>query len=361
MQTHSALDTYLSHDSCTHGVESLMRRLDWRRLFAMLVGLVMLALSGHASAQATCTGTAQIITLSLPATITVPANAAVGTRLTAPVTSPATTNYYNCNQVGSWGGGMNVRSTLLTPSGVTFGTTPIWKTNVPGIGVYMRSSIYCGNHWTLMSDMVAIGGIPQNYCATAGQNMSLGAQIQITLVKTGPITPGTVSGLIALGSWYSGESASDLFGPNISFVVSPIAIVAPTCTFSVPNIALGSFSADSFTGNTSTPEVSVPVTATGCPSDAHAINMSFTGTADTTNPALFAADSVAGNVTGVGIGLKYAPPSQAAMAVTPNVTTGTWTLAAGNTMQLLANFVQTQPNVTAGSVSTPVTIQFTYQ
>lgn len=362
MQTHLALETSRSQEPCRHGFEGLIRRLGWRRLFVVLVGLIILALSGHASAQDACTGTSQTLSFPLPASINVRPTDPVGTLINGSWIAAPITPSFNCTAAVGSSTGISVTAPPLTDSGLTAQgpqgqTIKVWNTNVPGIGLGIAGQIQtqtCGRGGPTGASWYSTPYT--STCIQRSPNHINSVGVAVALVKTGPVAPGTINvGIIA-----QALSIPDA-GAVITYTLNPINIVAPTCTMSVPNIPLGSFSADSFTGNTSTPDVAVPVTASGCAGNLTNIVMSFNGTADTRNPALFAANSVAGNVTGVGIGLKYAPPSQAPMPVTPNVTTGTWRIAAGNTMQLLANFVQTEPTVTAGSVSTPVTIQFTYQ
>ncbi|MFC4761900.1 fimbrial protein [Dyella koreensis] len=133
--------------------------------------------------------------------------------------------------------------------------------------------------------------------------------------------------------------------------------LASTCAFSIADVDLGSYSATTFTGSTTTPSRNIVVRASSCTPDITTVHMRFTGTADATVTSYFAARSVTGNVTGVGIELM----NGSSQRVTPNVTTFDWPFATwGMTYNLYARFAQTRPSVTAGTVSTPITIQFTY-
>lgn len=133
--------------------------------------------------------------------------------------------------------------------------------------------------------------------------------------------------------------------------------LASTCAFTVADVDLGSYSATTFTGSTTTPLQNIVVRASSCTPDITTVHMAFFGTADTTVTSYFAARSVTGNVTGVGIELM----NGSSQRVTPNVTRFDWPFATwGMNYNLFARFAQTRPSVTAGTVSTPITIQFTY-
>jgi type 1 fimbria pilin len=130
-----------------------------------------------------------------------------------------------------------------------------------------------------------------------------------------------------------------------------------TCSFTAPDTDLGTYQATTFTGATVTPFKVITVTAAGCTPDIATIHMVVSGTADSTVPTLFAVGKTSGNVTGVAIELV----NRTLARLTPGVTRVDWSLATlGLTYDLGARFVQTQPNVTAGGVKTPLTIQFTY-
>ncbi|MBA0386492.1 type 1 fimbrial protein [Stenotrophomonas maltophilia] len=128
-----------------------------------------------------------------------------------------------------------------------------------------------------------------------------------------------------------------------------------TCNFSVPNVDLGSYQANTFTGNTVTPWRQVTVTSSNCSSDITHIHMRFSGVADGNNSAYFAVR----NTTASGVAIELV--NGASQRVTPNVTTFTWSRSGiGPSYNLFARFVQTRPTLTSGSVTTPITISFTY-
>ena len=130
-----------------------------------------------------------------------------------------------------------------------------------------------------------------------------------------------------------------------------------TCAFQVDDQDLGTYQATIFTGSTVTAWRPIAVRASSCTSDIRTVHMAFSGTADADMPSYFAVRNTSGNVSGVGIELV----NGASQRVTPNVTRFDWSIAGiGLTYNLFARFAQTRPGVTAGTISTPITIQFTY-
>lgn len=128
-----------------------------------------------------------------------------------------------------------------------------------------------------------------------------------------------------------------------------------TCNFSVPNVDLGSYQSNTFTGATVTPWRTVVVTSSNCSTDITTIHMRFSGTADSNNSNYFAIR----NTTASGVAIELV--NGGLRRVVPNVTTFDWSRAGiGVSYNLFARFVQTRPTLTAGSVSTPITITFTY-
>lgn len=129
-----------------------------------------------------------------------------------------------------------------------------------------------------------------------------------------------------------------------------------TCSFAVSDIDLGTYQATAFTGSYNTPWRQFNITRSNCTSDIRTINMSFTGTADSSDAHYYAVRSSTGNVTGMAIQLQ----NLSNVTIAPNVTTLGWLSTQGNIYTLQARLVQTLPSVTAGTVRTPVTIQITY-
>lgn len=102
------------------GFEWWVKRAGLRHLTGVLFGMLLLGLSGHASAQANCQDVApDTYTITMPATVTVPRDAAVGTPLTAWFSTPQVMNYYTCTSAGGAFTGTEFSVLSLTRSGVT--------------------------------------------------------------------------------------------------------------------------------------------------------------------------------------------------------------------------------------------------
>lgn len=153
---------------------------------------------------------------------------------------------------------------------------------------------------------------------------------------------------IALASWTTGSAAQDL---TIRFTGK---FVSSTCTFTVPEVELGTYAASTFTGSTQTPEKTVSITRSGCTPDIVVAHMKFTGTPDSVNSQYFAAKSTNG-AAGVGISIRNGSNVQL-----QNNTSIDWQLPViGNVYNVYARLSQTGP-VKPGAIKTPITIQFTY-
>lgn len=129
-------------------------------------------------------------------------------------------------------------------------------------------------------------------------------------------------------------------------------ITPGVCVFSANDVDLGTYSATLFTGSYTTNFVDVPITSTRCDPLVTSIHMRVTGTADTANAALFR------GVTGIGVELRQKTTNA---AIVPAGSTVNFNAVAGAATYFLeARFRQSAPTVAAGTVRSPVTIQFTY-
>jgi type 1 fimbria pilin len=125
------------------------------------------------------------------------------------------------------------------------------------------------------------------------------------------------------------------------------------CVFAANNVDLGTWNATDFTAvGTTKPFYDVTVTSSRCDPLVTSIHMRVSGTADAASAALFR------GVTGIGIELQQKTP---ATAVVPAGTTVNFTPVAGaGTYLFQARFKQSAATVGSGTVSSPVTIAFTY-
>jgi major type 1 subunit fimbrin (pilin) len=132
-----------------------------------------------------------------------------------------------------------------------------------------------------------------------------------------------------------------------------------SCSLTTNNITLpiGDVEKNSFTGvgSTSNWSPNVALISGGC--NATQVSMTFTGTADPNNPALFA---VQGGAAGVGIQLAQSGGGQFAV---PNDTTRPMTFppaAAGQGYSFAARYQQSGATITAGTANATITVLITY-
>lgn len=130
-----------------------------------------------------------------------------------------------------------------------------------------------------------------------------------------------------------------------------------TCAFAVTGADLGSYQAASFTGSTSTGWKPVRITRSGCTSDITVVHFRANGVVSAENSQYFAARTAGGALSGIAIELS----NLSSQRLVPNSTSLDWAGGTGTAIyDLQARFVQTRASVSAGQVSTPITLQFTY-
>jgi major type 1 subunit fimbrin (pilin) len=133
-------------------------------------------------------------------------------------------------------------------------------------------------------------------------------------------------------------------------------ITGATCSLSTSNITipLGTVDKSVFTGvgSRSPYGPNVALISAGC--DASLVSMTFTGTANASNPDVFA---VTGGAAGVGIRLLQ---SDTAAVYIPNSSYNFKPAAAGAGYSFTACYVQTDAGITTGPANTTITVLITY-
>ncbi|KAF1057817.1 pilus assembly protein [Burkholderia gladioli] len=357
------------------------RLLFW--LFAMAVLMLGLGSRTALAQSATCSGSAQTVPISMPASITVPRDAANGTILTSWVSTAATTNYYNCTvvPVGNTvrpASGMAFEPLSMTKAGLSV-TGPngaaytVWNTNVPGVGIAIGVRLYvngCG--WQAWGDLGTPSGfLPSPWkgsACNANGSVTNGGQAQMALVKTGTITAGTVSG----GVLFEGASvtAMDINGPYTiatsgrkSFSLSQTIINVAACTTPNVTVTMGSYKQSAFTGvGSTTPAVAFNVGVNACPAGLNSIQYQFipvNAVLDTTNGVL----ALSSDSTAAGIGLQLRDNSGKALKYNTQYTLTSYNGSTGGsyTIPLTANYYQTSASVAPGSANAVLTFTMTYQ
>lgn len=210
-----------------------------------------------------CSGGNQVFTLTLPATVSVPRDAPVGSVLTSWVLSPASTNLWTCTTYADNALSYSVAGSLFTSqSGVSvaspYGTPLVFGTNVPGIGIAINAKNYVSAqgywyNWGQARNVAGMNGLsasgvgPANY-----KNYTAGAQVVVALVKTasvvaagGVVTGGQVAYAYPATSYNAGWQYTSL---SAKYQITPVTIVPLACSTPNVEVPLGSYRKAEFTG-----------------------------------------------------------------------------------------------------------------
>lgn len=314
------------------------------------------------------------VNLTLPSTLVVPRDAAVGTVLLNVGIAANSTGLITCS-VSPQTTGYGVESMYTTQT--TTSIANVYATNVPGIGIKVigknNQSGAVPNPPSVYRFLTAVGA-----AAEYTIDNSWGYQ----LIKTGPVTAGTLSfsGAVA-ASWIS-SSPTSVTGAG--WVISPILVnslyingstnvVIPTCTTPNVNVAMPTIYKSALKGvGTSAGTTSFNIALNNCPAGMNSIQYEI-------NPAttvVSSADAVValdGTSTASGVGVQLldndSNPLTAAKGFQSMATlgsapgSGTYNPSTGGnyTIPLKARYYQTATTVSPGSVNTEMTFTMTYQ
>ncbi|MGH8462973.1 MAG: fimbrial protein, partial [Pseudomonas sp.] len=292
-------------------------------------GLAVLATLGLSSRAALaqsvdCSGTDETIPITMPASITVPRDAANGSILSAWVSTAATSNYYRCTVVRGGGigpatgmgfqaGGMTKTGmSVIGPTGVSY---TVWNTSLPGVGVAIGVRPYlnsCGwQGWVDLGTRRPFFPDPWTgqVCSGSG-NVINGGQVQMALVKTGAITPGSVAGVQVEGAVMSGNSVAsgytaDPAGRKLFTLLSNTVLNLAACSTPHVKVNLGSHKQSIFKGvGSTTPAVAFNVDVSACPAGLNSIQYQFSALNGVLNSANGVLDlSPDSTATGIGVQL----------------------------------------------------------
>ncbi|WP_423380182.1 fimbrial protein [Burkholderia sp. LMG 32019] len=354
----------------------------WGRVVFWLLALAMLMLglgSGAAFAQSVnCSpGSPSTVAVAMPASVTVPRDAPVGTVLGSLVYTASTTNYFSCTVTGSYASGMVFETLSMTKAGTTVPlngkTYTVWNTNVPGVGVAIGvnpSVSTCGSlGWQDLGK--PSGTFPSPWSGgvcTQNGSVTNGGQALLALVKTGPITPGTVTGLQFEGASVSGPTLTGPFtvssSGHVLFSLTPSIINVAACTTPNVTVNMGSPLQSEFTGigSTNKQAVSFNVAVNACPTGLNSIQYQFipvNAVLDSTNGVL----ALSSGSTATGIGLQLKDGSGNPLKYNTQYTLTSYSKSTGGsyTIPLTARYYQTAASVTAGSANAVLTFTMTYQ
>ncbi|WP_126282604.1 fimbrial protein [Burkholderia stagnalis] len=322
-------------------------------------------------------GTPSAVAVAMPASVTVPRDAPVGTVLGSLVYTLNTTNYFNCTVSGSYASGMVFETLSMTKAGTTATLNGkaynVWNTNVPGVGVAIGVNPYvstCGSRgWQDLGK--PSGTFPSPWSGgvcTQNGSVTNGGQALLALVKTGPITAGTVSGLQFEGASVTGPGLTGPFtigaSGHVLFSLTPTIINVAACTTPNVTVNMGSTMQSAFKGigSTTNPPVAVNVAVNACPSGLNSIQYEFipvNAVLDSTNGVL----ALSSDSTATGIGLQLKDSSGNALKYNTQYTLTSYNTSTGGsyTIPLKAAYYQTAATVKPGSANAVLTFTMMYQ
>jgi type 1 fimbria pilin len=225
-------------------------------LVARLIALVLLMVAAPALAQ-NCRLNAGTTTLTnianLSGSITVGPDVPVGTEIYRATYYAGPTNQIYCTP----GRADRIRQYTALPYGPSgyvhgrYGT--VYNTNLPGVGVAVWFS---GNPFPMLVSAEV----------TTGTLIDLVQSFDVSLIKTGPITAGTITGANLPRFEYRMTGANSALQLWNGWVQGSLSIVARTCTAADVSVNLGDHRVTEIpTVGSGTQWVNVPVTLSNCP------------------------------------------------------------------------------------------------
>jgi major type 1 subunit fimbrin (pilin) len=366
------------------------------RKFFEIVRLILLAyvmcisVSARASS---CSGTPGSVLLNLPATVSVPRNATVGSIITAWVSSPATTNYWSCSvDSAGYGARSTMGSVAQASTGMSIsdsagdGPFTIWSTNVPGVGIAVGTRVYY-NAGTGCSGGIAwqgwttppSGSWAGTVCPTINNSFSgtYGSQVTVALVVTGPVTAGgTISGVVAQGApVFNGVTTTS---QAVSYTLAGTTIVPMTCTTPDVNVPMGTFKTTDFpsVGSLSPNPAGFTIQLTNCPAGAavsgtqagviHSIGYRIDPTNGTLATNVAALSGGSPSASGVGIelfdntGAVFPLSTTKTMNSSNSTSTGDYSGGGNYSIPMTARYYRTG-TVTPGPANATMTLTMSYQ
>ncbi len=334
-------------------------------LLLCLVQVLSLLLCGRAFAGCS-SGGGQSFTLTLPASVSVPRDAPVGSLLTNWVTSPASSNLWNCSSSGGiLGVGIQLGPNVGASTGLTY-TYTVYKTNVAGVGIVVAGRTYTANAgwygWFGPYGGKAYTGMTATW--------SMGAQVQVALVKSGTVSVGgTVSGGVVAQAFPNSDGP--LYNLIDSYVITPVNIVPLTCTTPDVSIPMGTFVPADFpaVGSLSPRPASFNVQILNCPAGTavsgtqagqlHSIQYRIDPTGGTVATNVAALNG-SPSASGVGIQLFNASGGVFPLASLQTLSGFSPTAGGDYTVPLTARYYRTG-TITPGPANATMTLTVSYQ
>ncbi len=301
----------------------------------LLLGLGLVPTAANAKCKFSSGGNTSV-TFSLPTTMTIPANMADGTVIASTgQVSPANPPDITCG--GFFGetvsyGVVNIRGGYLADN-VTY------ETGVPGVG------------YRITHPIAYLTPYPQNSQRLTTSTFSVTSGLE--LIKTGPITSGSVLAAGKLGDWRWENLIPETFrlANAITFTTPSCTIVTDPINVTLPTVTSGAFSGVASTSGKTPFQITL-----NCPTGTAVTHI----TMHTTNPDSHqgvVAPSGAGYAAGIGVQMLdgNANPvvfEQQSIVNPPNATTS---------IPYFAQYFQTAATTSGGPVKATVTFDIFYQ
>jgi major type 1 subunit fimbrin (pilin) len=346
-----------------------------RCILLQLVALLLLLVGSKGAWASTCSGGGQTIQLGLPATVSVPRDAAAGTPISNWVYS-TDANIWDCN----WSAGINYgsKAKLASSYGVASGVTTtangvtytVYKTSVPGVGIAVSfrenfvpySCSYTGGwsgYYNVLADWFGFQCLPPSAGAHSG---AAGGEIGVRLIATGEQVnvagtnqvTGVVANMAALEN-------SSVIGNMNSYSVS-VTVNVLACTTPNVDVPMGDYSAGDFVGGV-VKAVPFSIKLNSCPAGMTSVQYQLDPNTTVVNDAQ-AVVALDGTSTASGVGVQVlnsagtAPFGKFGTLQNCNCYTNT----GGNfTIPLQARYYQTGATINPGAANTSMTFTMSYQ
>ena len=300
-------------------------------------------------------------------TITVQRDVVVGQPISDWLVSSQGVVYQNCNydNVPQYPISSGIKSTNSRAS-ITWNGEAVFNTNISGVGFVLEGrtsfdSTPLPNSWTgIESGQSQV--FPALTSHISGDHPSINAQMRLRLIKTGEITPGTLSG--SVGRFIAGTRDNAGWSTEVPVTFSGGQIMNVGCTVTTPDVSvlLGPHKKSEFSGPGTATEWKTFTIGLNCDKSAH-INVQIDGTHVPSGAnGVMALDSEAGDMaaTGVGVQLFFTPDNS---PVTFGQSKDYYTSPYGGTetVQLKARYYQTGATMTAGTANATATFTLTYR
>jgi type 1 fimbria pilin len=331
-------------------------------IFALVV-LIVGAPLAHACSRTTNLGD---ISVSLPTTITVPANAAVGTVI-ASVTVPVTGASSGLN-FASCGAADNDLYWAIKAGGVV--ANRVGSTGVAGVG-YTTSLSGGGLSAPVVMDSFFMASVFGNSATAPSFTSQL--FLTVNLVVTGPITPGAIAlnpsgsyGLPnVLGVFYVGNGGVSLFRAVVPANQSSITVSSCTVNTKALSVTLAQANTASLASVGATAGAQTVTLNLTCPAGVN-VNVTLTDASNPSNTTTTLGLAPGSTATGVGLQisngdtpLAYGPDSPTAGNLN-QWSAGTATGGAFN-IPLKVSYVRTSTSMNPGTVNGVATFTMSYQ